>query len=116
MRLLTILAVFGLGAFALADDKKADDKAKPKAVAALPPNPLDGAFKGANSVKEIDEGLLNNAHYQKAVKEALKAKQDREAAIKKNPKMVGPTPEQAARVRFLAVLNGEKDKEPAEKK
>jgi hypothetical protein len=114
MRRLTILAVFGLGALALADDKKPDDRAKPKAVTALPPNPLDGAFNGANSVKEIDEGLLNNAHYQKAVKEALKAKQEQEALYKKNPKLVGPTPEQAARVRFLAVLTSEK--EAAQKK
>ena len=49
----------------------ADDKPKPGgAVAALPPHPLDSAFEKGRTVKEIDEGLLNNELYARVVTKA----------------------------------------------
>jgi hypothetical protein len=45
--------------------------------------------------------------YKKAVKAALKAKQDQEEKFKKNPKLRDASPEQAARVKFLEVLRNE---------
>jgi len=74
--------------------------------AALPPSPLDSPFEKATTEKAVAEGLLNNAQFKKAVKEALKAKQDQEKTIKNTPGFAGPTPAQAARVAFLKALNG----------
>jgi hypothetical protein len=98
------------------DGPKDKDKDKGGPVTALPPSDLDGAFEKATNTREIDEGLLNNALYKKAVAEALKAKQEQQKKYVEDPKLVGPTPAQAARQRFLEVLEGgtveDKDKEP----
>jgi uncharacterized protein YbcC (UPF0753/DUF2309 family) len=126
-RFLAMLALMApvllLAGLAVADDK---DKDKGGPVAALAPSPLDGAFEKAMNTKEIDEGLLNNDLYKKAVKAALKAKQDQQKRYADDPKLVGPTPAQAARVAFLEALRGEakedkpkdkdKDKEDKDKK
>ena len=94
----------------------ADDKPKPGgAVAALPPHPLDSAFEKGRTVKEIDEGLLNNEHYAKAVKEALKAKQAQEKRYKEIPNLRDASPSQVARRKFLEILLNEKQ-EPGEAK
>jgi hypothetical protein len=61
-------------------------QADEKKVAALPPHPLDSAFEKAKTEKAINEGLLNNDHYKKAVREALKRKQEQEEMFRKNPK------------------------------
>lgn len=97
-----------------ADDKTKADEKKGGVVTALPPHPLDEAFERGRTLKDIDEGLLNNEHYAKAVKESLKAKQAVEKQRRENPRIAGPTPAQAARQKFLEVLLNEK-KEPAEK-
>jgi hypothetical protein len=104
------LCAFGLMALlvaaggAVSDDKPKDkDKDKPL-VGALPPHALDSAFDGPDTTKGFDEGLLNNDHYKKAVKAALKAKADAIEAKKKNPDLVGPSPQQAARKAFLEAL------------
>jgi hypothetical protein len=114
---LVLLAVFGL---AWADDKpKADDKDKGK-VNALAPHPLDKVFENATTIKQVNEGLLNDDLFKKAVTAALQAKKDQEQKYKDNPKLVGPSPAQAARVKFLEVLKNEnsddKPKDDKEKK
>jgi hypothetical protein len=125
--------VIGFGLYALADDKTAPaekaagmatakatgkatskagtgstvatakDKAGPPAISALAPHPLDSAFTAATDPRTADEGLLNNAHFQKAIVEALAAKR---AAEGRTPGAVGPSPAQAARAKFLEVLSG----------
>ena len=87
------------------DDKPKGDRAQ---VGALPPHPLDPAFEKGRSERDFDNALLNNPLFQKAVKEALKAKRDQEEAYRKDPKLRSSTPAQAARVRFLEVLRNEK--------
>jgi hypothetical protein len=94
---------------------RTDDKDKGPGVGALPPHALDNAFAKARTAQQIDEALLNHPLFQKAVKEALKAKQDREDEIKKNPKILAATPTQAARKKFLEILLNEKRDEPAKK-
>jgi pyruvate/2-oxoglutarate dehydrogenase complex dihydrolipoamide acyltransferase (E2) component len=69
---------------------------------ALPPHPLDAAFRRGFTPNDLTNGLLNNRLFQQAVQAAAKAKQD---AMRRPPGMVGPTPEQAARQAFLDVLN-----------
>ena len=78
-----------------------DQPPQPK-VTALPPHPLDTAFRRGNAPNEITNGLLNNRLFQQAVQAAARAKQE---AMRRPPGMVGPTPEQAARQAFLDVLN-----------
>lgn len=95
----TLLFAFIFIASALADDKKP--------VSALPPHPLDNAFERCNSERDLTNALLNNQLYQRAVAEALKAKRAQEAMFKANPRYVGPSPAQAARVTFLEVLMNE---------
>jgi hypothetical protein len=90
------------------DDKPKGDKAK---VGALPPHPLDPAFEKGRSERDFDNALLNNPLFQKAVKEALKAKRDQEEKYRQNPKLRDATPAQAARKRFLEVLLDEKKPE-----
>jgi hypothetical protein len=82
-------------------------QADEKKVAALPPHPLDSAFEKAKTEKAVNEGLLNNDHFKKAVREALKRKQEQEERFRKNPKLLDATPAQAARVKFLEVLMSE---------
>lgn len=90
------------------DEKKGDEKKGEKpAVGALPPHPLDAAFRNVRTEREINNNLLNNDLYKRAVKEALRAKQEQEARFKKNPKLADASPEQAARVKFLEVLMNE---------
>jgi hypothetical protein len=94
----------------------ADDKDKSK-VAALAPHPLDKVFEKATTEKQVDEGLLNDELFKKAVTAALKAKKDQEQKYKDDPKLIGPTPAQAARVKFLEVLKNEKtDDKPKDDK
>jgi hypothetical protein len=94
---------------------RTDEKDKGPGVGALPPHALDSAFAKARTGQQIDEALLNHPLFQKAVKEALKAKQDRENEMKKNPKILAATPAEAARKRFLEILLDEKG-DGAEKK
>jgi hypothetical protein len=86
----------------------AQEKAPPK-VGALPPTAIDKAFEKATTEKQLNEALLNDPTYQKAVREALKAKKEVEDLKRKNPQMVGPSPAQAARTAFLRVLSGESE-------
>jgi hypothetical protein len=110
--LLTLtIAIVSIQAQDQKEDQKKDDKS---AVGALPPHPLDDAFKNIKNERQIYDKLLNNKLYKEAVKSALKAKQDQEDRFKKNPKLRDATPEQAARVKFLEVLKNEMkdDKKP----
>ncbi|VTR90828.1 unnamed protein product [Gemmata massiliana] len=105
-----VFAILACAMFALsfgpagADDKKKDEKPP---VGALPPHSLDGVFVKVKTEKEITDTLINDATYKKAVAAALKAKKEKEEELKKNPKIVGPSPAAAARVAFLKVLAGE---------
>jgi hypothetical protein len=92
-----IVSVVALLLVAAAMTVNAQDKAK---VAAQPPHPLDSAFRRGNTAHDLTNGLLNNDLFKKAVAAAAKAKQE---ALQK--KLVGPTPEQAARQAFLDTLN-----------
>jgi outer membrane protein TolC len=113
MKTLLLTSVCGLLGFPMvfatvnAGDSK-DQKKEEKKVGALPPHPLDSAFENAKTARAIDEGLLNNPLFKKAVAEALKAKQEQEAKFKENPKLRDASPAQRARLKFLEVLNGEK--------
>src|SRR5262245_6030628 len=107
MKRLMLCMALAVPALLLAGSARADDKDKDKdkgGVTALPPSPLDGAFEKATDEKGIDEGLLNNDLYKKAVKAALKAKKDMEQKYKDNPKLKAETPAQAARRAFLNTL------------
>jgi hypothetical protein len=88
---------------ASAQDKSKEDQAK--AVGPLPTHPLDSAFARGNDANSMTNGLLNNDQFKRAVQAAAKAKRERLAAIRQNPDMVGPTPDQAARQAFLDTLN-----------
>jgi hypothetical protein len=111
MKKFALVAVLVLPALLLsrltgADDKPkaSDDNDKPK-VGAMAPSPLDKAFDKATTERNIVDNLINNDLFMKAVKAALKAKQDREQAMKKTP--IGPSPAQAARAAFLEALQNE---------
>lgn len=91
-----------------ADEPNKDDRLK---VMALPPHPLDKVFEKAATEKQINEGLLNDDLFKKAVKEALKAKKEQEQRYKDNPTLVGASPAQAARVKFLEMLRNETKEE-----
>ena len=69
----------------------------------LPPHPLDAVF-AADSVKGVNEALLDNELFKRAVKEALKTKADHEEWIRKHPPVPGPSSTQLARQKFLEVL------------
>jgi hypothetical protein len=73
-------------------------------VAQIPPHPLDGAF-ASRLDNNVLNGILNNPHFKKAVEEAAKAKREAEAFLRKNPGVAAPSPERAARARFLEVLS-----------
>ena len=103
--LATFAGIVSFNATSADDKPKAEDK-KPL-VGALPPHPLDGAFEKATTEKELKEALLNDPVYKKAILEALKAKQDVEAANRVRP-IAGPSPASAARGAFLAALAGDK--------
>jgi hypothetical protein len=75
---------------------------------ALPPHPLDSAFEGVRNERQAWNAMLNNPTYLKAIREALKAKAEQEAAFRKQPNLRAGSPEQMARRAFLAVLNDEK--------
>src|SRR5262249_37699200 len=77
-------------------------------IAAAPPHPLDTAFEKGHSDRDFIEGLSHNALYKKALKEAVSAKKQREEDFRKNPHLMAPSPPQAARLRFLEVLNQKK--------
>src|SRR5262245_19108813 len=104
---LVVLAVALVSAQA---QEKKDDKKKGEkpGVTALPPHPLDRVFETAKTEKDVEKALLASDVYKRAVKEALKAKQEQEARFKKDKKFVGPRLEQAARQKFLEVLTGGK--------
>jgi hypothetical protein len=104
-----LMVVTALGLMTGAASGQEKEKEKPK-VGALMPSPLDKAFEKGTTERDITTNLLNDPTYQKAVKEAVKAKKDREAAIKGGAK-IGPSPAQAARTAFLRVLQGEAEKD-----
>lgn len=119
-RFVTAVAAVGVAVLLVglsgADDKPKGDDKKGGVVTALPPHPLDGAFEKAVTEKQLNEALLNDDLYKKAVKEALKAKQAQEKNYKDNPKFVGASPAQSARQAFLRVLLNEKEPAGGEKK
>jgi hypothetical protein len=94
-------ALIGIAALALAFTAgQAQDEPR----SALPPHPLDAVFEGRTE-RDCRNNILNNALYGKAFKEAMKAKAEQEEKYRKNPKLRDATPAQAARRRFLEVLN-----------
>lgn len=98
--------------FLNADEKKPDEKKAEKPTAgALPPHPLDNAFERANTERDIDNALLNNDLYKKAMTEALKARRAQEEEFRKNPKLKDASPAQKARLKFLEVLQEGKSPE-----
>ena len=101
-----VFALVLLGGVVAGQDEK-DNKEKP-VVGALAPHPLDDLFGKAKSEAEVIKALEKHPVFQKALKEAMKAKQDAEAELKKNPRIIGVVPAQAARVRFLEVLLNQK--------
>lgn len=64
---------------------------------ALAPHPLDAAFETDDPAKAICDGDL----FKQAISEANSAKRQAE----NNKAKTGPTPAQAARVRFIEVIN-----------
>src|SRR5262245_13047071 len=104
--LLTLVAAVVL---VQAQDQKGDEKKGDEpAAGALPPHPLDDAFRNVKTERDINNRLLNNDLYKKAVKAALDAKQEQEDNFKKNPKLRDASPEQKARLKFLEVLKNER--------
>lgn len=74
----------------------------------MPGHPLNSAFHNGTSVKAINEGLLNNSHFQRAVLAAEKEFEERAAEIKKakdagRPLMTG-SPDRAATSAFLEAI------------
>ncbi len=103
-----LAALLALLAFSFIGLTAADEKPKEKPpVGALKPSPLDDAFEKAATERDINNALLNNDLYKKAVKAALEAKKKVEKDIKDNPRRAGATPAQAARAAFLRTLSGE---------
>lgn len=100
----------------VADKDKIKDGKEKKPVGALAPHKLDRAFERARVPADITNALLNDPLFQQAVMDAFKAGSEAEAARQKNPKMVGPTPAQAARQAFLRTLNDEQGMKKMEKK
>jgi hypothetical protein len=99
-----LLGLLGL-AVAFVPAQSAEKKAeKPKAVGEVPPHPLDGAFKGGTE-RSITDGLINNDLFKRAVREALARKIEHAQRFKDNPKLRDASPDRAARIRFLEVLN-----------
>lgn len=75
-------------------------KQEPKMVGETPPHSLDGAFQ-TPTVKGFNEGLLNNQHFQKAVKAAVEAFE----GVTRRPKNVmGASASHAARQAFLDAI------------
>ncbi|MFO0812119.1 MAG: hypothetical protein U0796_02805 [Gemmatales bacterium] len=77
-------------------------------VGEMPGHPLNSAFHNGTSVKAINEGLLNNSHFQRAVLAAEKEFEERAAEIKKakdagRPLMTG-SPDRAATSAFLEAI------------
>ncbi len=74
----------------------------------IAPHPLDGAFANRPD-NSIVNGILNNPHFRKAIAEAQKTMREAEEAARKNPGLIGASPQRAARRRFLEVLTAEAD-------
>lgn len=72
---------------------------------AIQPSPLDAAFKEGDE-EEVIKAITESEAFRRAVREAIKARDDRKTAIKLRPKSLGVTPAQAARVKFLETLEG----------
>src|SRR5262245_48016155 len=108
----TMLSAVAFFAGVEAGDKKQEEKG----VGALPPHGLDTAFEKGRSERDLTNALLNNKLFQKAVVEALKAKQAQELMFKNNPKLAAPSPSQAARQKFIEVIREEMraEKKPAD--
>lgn len=75
------------------------------AEAAVKPSPLDIAFKEGDE-EEVTKSIVASEPFKRAVSEAIKARDARKAAVKQRPKSLGITPAQAARVKFIEVLEG----------
>jgi hypothetical protein len=104
-RLAMAATLMFVAVVASAPGKQDQAKQDQPKVEAMPPHPLDKAFARGNTANDMTNGLLNNDWFKNAVKAAEKAKQERMAAVRQNPNMVGPTPDQAARQAFLDTLN-----------
>jgi hypothetical protein len=113
MKKFVLVAALVLPALLLSRLTGADDKPKASAdndkpkVEALPPSPLDKAFDKAMTERNIVDNLINNDLFKKAVKAALKAKQDQVQWFKDHPNGASSTPAQAAREAFLKALQNE---------
>lgn len=76
------------------------------APAAIPPAPIDSAFQAGNE-KDVTIAIIESEVFKKAIKEAVKARDVRKGEIGADPsKSLGISPSQAARVRFIQVLQG----------
>ena|SRR5271166_5839111 len=73
---------------------------------ALAPHPLDAVFSKEDA-ESVNKALLRCPRYKKAVAEALKIKKAEEKRYKDHPGLIGATPAQSARLKFLEVLQGE---------
>jgi len=80
--------------------------------------PIDGAFEKGGTEKQMTEALLNDKVFKAAIKAALAAKMGQEEMKRKKPGIAGPSPAQAARVKFLETLEGKlaEEMKGAEKK
>jgi hypothetical protein len=72
-----------------------------RAPAAIPPSAIDTAFADGDE-KAVTDAVVSSAAFKQAVSEAVKARD----ANKADNKPIGMTPAQAARVRFIEVLQG----------
>lgn len=73
---------------------------------AIPPAPIDPAFQTGNE-KDVTTAIVESDTFKRAVKEAVKARDVRKGEIGADPrKSIGISPTQAARVRFIEVLQG----------
>lgn len=76
----------------------------PSTPAAIQPSPLDAAFSSGDE-KAVTDAITSSEQFKRAVSEAVKARDARKTAIQSGASAKGLTPEQAARVRFIEVLN-----------
>jgi hypothetical protein len=76
---------------------------------ALPPHWLDDVFKGGgNNAAAVAKTIVGDGRFQaaveRAVAEALDEMKRSEEEFQQNPTLMAPSPEQAAREQFIAVL------------
>jgi hypothetical protein len=97
-----LIGILGIAVAFTASSAQDKDKDRPRT--ALPPHPLDSVFE-RRTENDCRNAMINNALYNRAFKEALKAKREAEEQSRRDPSLRSSTPAQAARQRFLEVLN-----------